>query len=737
MIAISYPCQGIMSRNIAAPFQHLNGTGDQPVPAIHQAARGDYLDYTNSSFESLESIPDLTLQKYCGPTPESNWVIHGKLLVGAYPASQSDVETFELIISILKLKINTFVCLQQEYRTRGVTEAMWRSGHALRPYFEDVKLIIKNRSMFKSLSEHPGIVDSENLDFVHFPIRDCSISDDAAVLKLSQSLVARIHKGEVLYLHCWGGHGRTGTVVCIMLHLMYGLSAVDAMAYCQRVHDLRQCPVKVGSPQTETQRDQVRRVIAALVKHRRAAAVGPPPKVTYPPVASAAHATGQLSRDYHSAEVIHGRTPKVNDLDRETNQINSGTISNTRNNIAARTSPVAPIQIPISTTVSAVATPPSTPPTSSSGKRGGRNITSKSGLHSEAGKEETVPSAPQDPLPSSRRPGSGKGSRSTSPVSTPRSSVQKAELHPHRVNIEIPMEDGRQLENAHIPSNDSAEATAKGETVPSAPQDPLPSSRRPGSGKGSRPTSPVSTPRSSVQKAELHPDRANTEIPMEDGRQLENTQHKDIAEITASPPLEEEKLKQIIPDIVEGKTVKPHLGLYPMVRMPTERMKSELEETRRRGSKSIAPNLATVADAMELSSEDVVSSNRRMSAGTVMAHNIILNAMSNDPSPAAVPVTTPLTPIGDNVISRTESGTSDGHTSHSATSVGNPSESIDMSESTIEEIGVKKSLDSIEMDIDTESGIRPASATSPTIANKTTTVLSSGASTFLGFQKKA
>lgn len=34
------------------------------------------------------------------------------------------------------------------------------------------------------------------------------------------------------------------------------------MNYCQKVHDLRQCPVVVGSPQTQTQRDQVSRIIS-------------------------------------------------------------------------------------------------------------------------------------------------------------------------------------------------------------------------------------------------------------------------------------------------------------------------------------------------------------------------------------------------------------------------------------------------------------------------------------------
>ena len=60
-----------------------------------------------------------------------------------------------------------------------------------------------------------------------------------------------------MYLHCWGGHGRTGTIVCLMLHLMYQFTPLEAFKRCQAVHDLRHCPVEVGSPQTQTQRDQV------------------------------------------------------------------------------------------------------------------------------------------------------------------------------------------------------------------------------------------------------------------------------------------------------------------------------------------------------------------------------------------------------------------------------------------------------------------------------------------------
>ena len=39
--------------------------------------------------------------------------------------------------------------------------------------------------------------------------------------------------GEVIYLHCWGGHGRAGTVGSIVLGLLYGLNGNQAMKYIQ------------------------------------------------------------------------------------------------------------------------------------------------------------------------------------------------------------------------------------------------------------------------------------------------------------------------------------------------------------------------------------------------------------------------------------------------------------------------------------------------------------------------
>ena len=82
-------------------------------PNLHHNVN-DHVDYRNFVFQPLESESKVTFDKYCGPTPESNWVVPSMLLVGAYPASTDDEETLDLITSILKQGVNKFVCLQQE-----------------------------------------------------------------------------------------------------------------------------------------------------------------------------------------------------------------------------------------------------------------------------------------------------------------------------------------------------------------------------------------------------------------------------------------------------------------------------------------------------------------------------------------------------------------------------------------------------------------------------------------------
>jgi hypothetical protein len=52
--------------------------------------------------------------------------------------------------------------------------------------------------------------------------------------QLLEDLVARLQRGERLYIHCWGGRGRAGTVGSCLLAKLYGIGANEALARIDR-----------------------------------------------------------------------------------------------------------------------------------------------------------------------------------------------------------------------------------------------------------------------------------------------------------------------------------------------------------------------------------------------------------------------------------------------------------------------------------------------------------------------
>jgi protein-tyrosine phosphatase len=123
--------------------------------------------------------------------------------------------------------------------------------------------------------------------YISEPIQDMNIISDDKVLALARRIVAMIRKGHKVYIHCSGGHGRTGTIVAIVLHLLYGLSLYQIRDYLQYSHDQRlynfsnllyNCQLdkddmlrdyfqegQVPTPQVGIQLKQVERIINALI----------------------------------------------------------------------------------------------------------------------------------------------------------------------------------------------------------------------------------------------------------------------------------------------------------------------------------------------------------------------------------------------------------------------------------------------------------------------------------------
>jgi hypothetical protein len=89
----------------------------------------------------LPPLPSIPCPGHKGPTDWSNWVIKGRLLAGAFPASPDDADTEATLTRLLELGVNTFVCLQAEVNLEAA-EADWRGNRALRPYIYDAQKIL-------------------------------------------------------------------------------------------------------------------------------------------------------------------------------------------------------------------------------------------------------------------------------------------------------------------------------------------------------------------------------------------------------------------------------------------------------------------------------------------------------------------------------------------------------------------------------------------------------------------
>ena len=72
--------------------------------------------------------------------------------------------------------------------------------------------------------------------FLHCPVPDFGVLHDASLLALVGELQKAMAGGHVLYVHCMGGHGRTGTIVANLISAVDGVDFPTAMRKLQRRH---------------------------------------------------------------------------------------------------------------------------------------------------------------------------------------------------------------------------------------------------------------------------------------------------------------------------------------------------------------------------------------------------------------------------------------------------------------------------------------------------------------------
>lgn len=185
-----------------------------------------------------------------------NWIIPDRVILGRFPYIEPsrcpDPEMGEKHLrALVDHRVTTFVCLQDELGPQtAMTDPVAHGGGLFHPYLPRVKELADYEPLF--LFE--GIVDK-----------------DVPTLDRLVATVARCHelveRGERLYIHCWGGRGRAGTVGACLLASMYrdqGMTGEEVLLRVQKAYDAREDDDR-KSPETEAQRDLIRRFVAQLV----------------------------------------------------------------------------------------------------------------------------------------------------------------------------------------------------------------------------------------------------------------------------------------------------------------------------------------------------------------------------------------------------------------------------------------------------------------------------------------
>ena len=177
--------------------------------------------------------------KHPRPVPESYWVLTDRFLAGQYPGGLGVTNPEDTLRLFFDAGINTFVNLTEEHEGSN-----WGGLPAYDRFLD-----------YMVWQNEPRYGDLRPARHYRFPIRDGGTTEVDQMRLTLDTIDEELRQDRRVYVHCLGGHGRTGTTVGCWL-LRHGHASVDdVLELVQALHDVM--PRSWPSPENQRQWDFV------------------------------------------------------------------------------------------------------------------------------------------------------------------------------------------------------------------------------------------------------------------------------------------------------------------------------------------------------------------------------------------------------------------------------------------------------------------------------------------------